>query len=207
MEYATLDCFMRDPAKSWRLFRALGRNLRGKVPNPAHHALADLERGGLLTGVITQNVDGLHQAAGSVRVLEMHGDASRIHCPRCGHRAPLPDGVLEDGPVPVCPKCGSPTKPDVVLFEESVRRADEVQRLLVGCDLLLLVGTSADVWPASAIPEQLMAKGARVVEFNVEETRLTSSIRSHRGIHVRGQVSRTLPAVAEAALRTGGGTV
>ena len=203
MEYGTLACFLHDPAKSWRLFRALGKNISGRLPNAAHRALAELERAGRLAGVITQNIDGLHQAAGSVRVIEVHGDASRLHCVRCGHRQPFPPALLDDGPVPSCERCGSPAKPDVVLFEEAVRGAEQVGEILAGCDVLLVVGTSADVWPASAIPERALDSGARLVEFNLEDTRLTPLVRRRGGIHVRGPAGETLPEVAALALRPG----
>ncbi|MBP7517356.1 MAG: RNA polymerase subunit sigma, partial [Desulfobulbus sp.] len=79
-EYATLEVFHRDPAKAWELYRALGRTLLGRSPNPAHHALAEMERQGLIQGIITQNVDNLHQQAGSTRVFEIHGDHQHLQC-------------------------------------------------------------------------------------------------------------------------------
>lgn len=204
-EYATLGCFLRDPAKSWRLFRALGKNLSGREPNAAHAALARLEAAGRLAGVITQNVDRLHQAAGSRAVLEIHGDASCLRCLRCDRAQPFAPEHLEDGPVPVCGSCGAPLKPDVVLFEEAVREGDAIAALLDGCDLLLLVGTSAEVWPASSIPERALDQGVHIVEFNMCQTRLSDAIRRHGGTLVRGRVAETLPRAAAAALRKGSG--
>lgn len=202
-EYATLRCFLRDPGKSWRLFRALGKTLSGRHPNAAHAALARLEHAGRLAGVITQNIDRLHQAAGSRTVLEIHGDASRLRCLRCDRVEPFAPECLEDGPVPLCRACAAPLKPDVVLFEEPVRGAGEIASLLEGCDLLLLVGTSAEVWPASSIPERALDRGVDVIEFNVRETRLSDAIRSRGGTLVRGRVTETLPRVAAPALRVG----
>ncbi len=201
-EYATLRCFLRDPAKSWRFFRALGTTLWGKHPNAAHAALARLELAGRLAGVITQNIDRLHQAAGSREVLEIHGDASRLRCLSCDRTQPFGREHLEEGPVPVCGLCGSPLKPDVVLFEEPVRAREAIAALLDGCDLLLVVGTSAEVWPASSIPERALDGGVEVAEFNVRDTRLSDAIRRHGGTLVRGCVTETLPRVAAAALRT-----
>lgn len=202
-DYATLRCFLRDPAKSWRLFRALGKTLSGTHPNAAHAALARLEHAGRLAGVITQNIDRLHQAAGSRKVLEIHGDASLLRCLFCDRTEPFGPEHLEEGPVPVCRACGSPLKPDVVLFEEAVRGGEAIASLLDGCDLLLLVGTSAEVWPASSIPERALDRGVDVVEFNLRETRLTDAIRQRGGTLVRGRVTETLPRMAEAVLRTG----
>lgn len=200
MEYGTLSCFLSDPEKSWRLFRALGRILVGKGPNGAHRALADLERVGRVAGVVTQNVDGLHQAAGSTRVVEVHGSAERLRCPACDRGEPIRESHLEDGPVPRCRGCGRPVKPDVVLFEEAVRDLDAALALVDPCDVLLLVGTSAEVAPVSDIPEGHLLRGGTVVEFNVAETRLTSTIRRRGGISVLGPVGETLPRVAAAVL-------
>lgn len=204
-EYATLRCFLRDPAKSWRLFRALGKTLSGKQPNAAHAALSRLEQAGRLAGVITQNIDRLHQAAGSRVVIEIHGDASHLRCLRCDRTEAFAQEHLAEGPVPVCGACGAPLKPDVVLFEETIRDAGEIASLLDGCDLLLLVGTSAEVWPASSIPERAIERGVDVLEFNVRETRLSAAIRSRGGILVRGRVTETLPRVAAAVLHAGSG--
>ncbi len=201
MEYATLSCFLRDPAKAWRLYRALGRSVEGKTPNAAHAALARLEREGLLRGVVTQNVDGLHQAAGSARVLEIHGSASRLACIGCGHAEPMLARHLDEGPVPSCPSCGRPLKPDVVLFEESVRAMDAIGDLLRRCDVLVLVGTSAEVAPASFLPVDAHRRGACIVEFNVGPTWLTDELAGSRAILVRGPASATVPAVADRALR------
>jgi NAD-dependent deacetylase len=202
MEYATLECFLEDPAKAWRLFRALGRTCRGRQPNPAHAALAALEAGGWLAGIVTQNVDGLHQAAGSRRVIEIHGSAERLRCPRCGTAAPLEDALLDEAaPVPRCASCGAAVKPDVVLFGEAVRDSGAVAELVSGCDVLLVAGTSAAVYPAAAIPDRVRAHGGRVLEFNLERC-------LDADVFVPGRVGTTLPATAEAiaAIAQGGRT-
>jgi NAD-dependent deacetylase len=162
-EYATLSCFLRDPDKAWRLYRALGATLMNKRPNAAHRALADLERGGCLAGIITQNIDGLHQRAGSRVVVEMHGDGRTLHCLGCGRQEPMRVFHLRPGPAPHCPECGGFLKPNVVLFEETVREMDAVADLLRGCDLLLVVETLAEVSPASLLPRRVRAAGGSVV--------------------------------------------
>ncbi len=201
MEYATLSCFLASPDKAWRLYRALGASLAGARPNPAHRALAELEASGLVAGVVTQNIDGLHQAAGSRVVLEIHGEARRLECPSCRRLTPLLPSHLDPGPVPLCPACGSPMKPNIVLFEEAVRELPAIGRLLRGCDLLLVVGTSAEVAPASLFPGEILARGGSLLEMNLEPTRLTRSGLGPGGVFVRGKAGATLPRLAGSAIR------
>lgn len=192
MEYASLDVFLREPSKAWRLFRALGKTCRDRQPNPAHRALATLETEGWIVGVVTQNIDGLHQAAGSGRVLEIHGNGERLRCLGCGATRPFERAHLEDdAPLPRCPACGTILKPDVVLFGEEVQQSDAIAGLVSGCDLLLVVGTSANVYPAAWLPEQVRSHGGRVVEFNLERCLPAA-------LFVPGPVGTTLPATVEA---------
>ncbi len=197
MEYATLTCFLRTPEKAWALFRALGKLLVGRRPNPAHHALAALERAGRLAAVVTQNIDGLHQAAGSRRVLEIHGDARNLHCLQCAWQAPLEARHLDPGPIPRCPRCSFPLKPTVVLFEEPVRQMQAIRRELVRTDLLLVIGTSAEVAPASLFPDEVRARGGRVLECNVHGTLLTPTL-EEEDIFLQGRASATLPRLLRA---------
>jgi NAD-dependent deacetylase len=195
-EYGTIEAFRADPARSWRLFRELGRMCADVKPNPAHGALAWLEKVGLLHAVITQNIDVLHQRAGSREVIELHGTAGRLMCPGCGARRD-PDDLAVEG-VPRCDACAGPLKPDVVLFgeclaEPTLRRA---QALAEGCDVCLVVGTSAVVWPAATIAHLAFERGATVVQFDLEPTDLSLAGRVHH--FVRGKVGETLPRVIDA---------
>jgi NAD-dependent deacetylase len=199
-EFGTLSCFLDTPAKSWLLFRALGKALAGKSPNPAHFALAALERGGWLRAVVTQNVDGLHQAAGSRNVHELHGDHGRLQCLGCGWLGPFEPRQLEAGPIPACPICGRPLKPNVILFEEMVRELPAIEGLLDGCDLLLVVGTSAVVTPASQLPERVLGRGGSLLELNTEPTPLTRRGLGPKGALILGPAGTTLPQI-EARLR------
>jgi len=198
MEYATLSCFINDPEKSWRMFRALASSLDGKQPNPAHLALAELEAAGRLQAVVTQNIDSLHTAAGSRRVLEIHGHGNELHCVRCGHREPFLDEHLA-GSVPSCPACGQPLKPDAVLFEEPVRRMTEIDAEIAACDCLLAVGTSGEVWPASQFAGDVQRHGGAVIEFNLQSTTLTATL-GERSALVEGPAGRSVPAVVAAVL-------
>lgn len=173
-EYATMDTFRRNPEKSWRLFRTLGSGLVGKKPNGAHRALAELENAGYLKGVITQNIDNLHQQGGSRTVIEMHGNHHHLQCPDCGIISDLPDSLLHGDDVPHCSRCDAVVKPNVVLFGENVHCSNEIDDLLHRCDLLMVVGTSAQVYPAALLPEQVRASGGLIYEFNIDATALTA---------------------------------
>ncbi len=174
-EYATLEAFLRDPAKAWQLYRALGRTLLGKRPNPAHAALARLETAGHLEAVVTQNVDGLHQSAGSRRVIEVHGDHQHLQCLECGWLEPArPEHLHEDTELPRCPRCLFLLKPNVVLFGEDVRDLEKAAEVMNRCGALLVVGTSASVYPAAGLPALVKQQGGLIFEFNTEKTALTS---------------------------------
>ena len=198
-EYTTLEIFYRDPAKAWELYRALGKVLLGKRPNPAHRALAELEQEGVLNGVVTQNVDHLHQQAGSRRVFEIHGDHQHLHCLQCGHRRPLEAAHYQMTTVPRCPHCGFPLKPDIVLFGEEVHDLEAIHDFIKDCDLLLVIGTSAQVYPAAALPAMVRRNGGRIFEFNrVQALTSEKSERESRSkdVFFPGDLGLTLPRLA-----------
>uniref|UniRef100_A0A7C5ES21 protein acetyllysine N-acetyltransferase n=1 Tax=Desulfobacca acetoxidans TaxID=60893 RepID=A0A7C5ES21_9BACT len=173
LEYATIRAFRKNPAKVWVMLKEMDRLLLKARPNPAHYALAQLERRGHLFGVITQNVDNLHQAAGSRQVVEYHGNAHRFVCLSCGGKWAREDLDLKETPL-YC-LCGGLIKPDVVFFgepipEEAMAQAEAWTR---DCEMLLLIGTSGEVAPANLLPEMAKAQGALIVESNLTHTRLT----------------------------------
>ncbi|THB77764.1 MAG: NAD-dependent deacylase [Desulfobulbaceae bacterium] len=165
-EYATIEAFHVNPEKAWQLFRALGHTIVGKQPNPAHQALAELEQHGLLTHIVTQNVDNLHQVAGSNNVLEIHGDHLHLQCLVCETTEPFLEQYLEQGDTPRCEKCRTPLKPNVVLFGEPVRHLGAIEKCLHDCTVLLVIGTSAQVYPAAGLPEAVKRNGGLIFEFN-----------------------------------------
>lgn len=167
-EYATIDVFERNPAKAWKLFRTLGRTLENKKPNPAHLALAELEHMDLLAGMVTQNIDSLHQRAGSKRVYEIHGDSRQLQCLGCHRLYPVQKGLFEGTEIPECPHCHEPLKPNFVLFGEAVRDLVAINDFIAGCDLLLVIGTSARVYPAAHLPAMVWNQGGSLFEFNRE---------------------------------------
>lgn len=176
MTVAHVDVWRSDPVRFWSFYGARFGRLGGVEPNAAHAALVELERRGRLEAVLTQNIDGLHARAGSTDVVELHGSINGCHCPACGTREPLPAvleliAATEDG-VPRCPACGGVLKPDVVLFGDllpaaAIGRAD---RLAAGCDLLLCIGSSLQVWPVAGLPERTLDAGGRVAIVTMSET-------------------------------------
>lgn len=197
MEYATLECFLGNPDKSWRLFRELGTILLDKEPNAAHRALADMERDGDLKGILTQNIDRLHQAAGSRSVVELHGSHDTLRCLGCGHCEPFSRNFLAPGPAPSCPACGHPLKPNVVLYGEPVRDATVAGELLDGCRTMLVIGTSAETVPACLFPEAVLESGGDLLEFNLAPTARTRAGLGAGGVLVEGPVGETLPLFLE----------
>ncbi len=197
MEYGTIEAFMRDPGRVWLMLRELGVSLRAARPHAGHAALARLESAGLLQGVVTQNVDGLHQAAGSRRVLELHGTWRTLRCVVCRASAAAESVDLARLP-PLC-ACGGPLKPGVVLFGEIIpaQVIDEAFDQVRTCECLLVVGTSAEVVPAAGLPEAASAAGAYVIEVNLEETALTGRVAD---LALRGAAGVVLPRLADRAI-------
>jgi len=189
MEYATLHSFMNDPRKVWEMLSEMVSVCGGAAPNAAHRDLAALEEMGVVRAVVTQNVDGLHQAAGSLRVIEYHGNLDELVCVYCWKRYPTRDRWTP-GAVPLC-DCGEILKPNVVLFGEPIpwlaqEQAEEEART---CGVLVVIGTSAEVSPACDIPRIAKESGAAVVEINPEETSLSEKVAD---IHLRGSASEVL---------------
>jgi NAD-dependent deacetylase len=172
-ELATPEAFTRDPGLVWEWYE-WRRNLVAEAePNPGHRALAELERRIPDFVLVTQNVDGLHERAGSRNLIELHGNIVRSRCSLEGEIAE-PEG-RDDSVPPRCPRCGAFLRPDVVWFGEmlpagALEAASEAAR---GCDLFLSVGSSSLVYPAAALPYEAIENGATLVEINPKETPLT----------------------------------
>jgi NAD-dependent deacetylase len=199
MEVAHISVFRREPEHFWGFYGQRFATLDGKQPNGAHRALAELERRGRLDAVITQNIDGLHRAAGTRELIEVHGSIATASCLRCGFRAPLADvreraEAAADG-VPRC-VCGEALKPDVVLFGEllDVGRMERASALCEGADLLLCIGTSLEVYPVAALPELTLAAGGRVAIV----TRSSTPFDHLAAVRLGGDVEEELEAVVAA---------
>ena len=214
--YETYHKFLRNPKEYWEDVLS-GRSMLGDLtsarPNPGHEALVELEKLGMLKSVLTQNIDGLHVKAGSKRVLEYHGSVLKLRCPSCGTRYQrdeynLKGLMLEDRLPPRCNKCSSPIKGDVVHFNEPIP-SDVAQDSLEEawkCDLMLICGTSAVVYPFAQLPriarqrrddESRNAEAATtIIEVNAEPTPLTAE-----GISdylIQGRTAEILPRIVEA---------
>jgi NAD-dependent deacetylase len=163
MEVAHIEVFHRDPARFWSYYRPRFGMLADKVPNPAHHALAELERRGMLDAVITQNIDRLHRKAGSRRVVEVHGTIETSSCVSCSASYPLSqvDDLFDHLGVARCEQCAGSVKPDVVLFGELLPEAamEEAQALAECAELMLCVGSSLEVYPVASLPSTTATHG------------------------------------------------
>jgi NAD-dependent deacetylase len=194
-EYAHITAFRADPAKVWQMIKEMMELVLGVEPNPAHVALAELEQMGLLSAVITQNVDGLHQRGGSKEVIEFHGSNQWLICLECGYRQEAASFSFEVIPPP-CPQCNAILKPDVVFFGEPIPWEAQTRSFgeASSCDLVLVVGTSAVVYPAAGIPTSAKQNGAKVVEINMEPTPLTGHISDYL---IQGAAGAILPKIVE----------
>lgn len=190
--------FYRNPAESWRAIREIFYEFIGSAqPNPAHFVLADWERRGIIQAVITQNIDGLHQAAGSRRVAEYHGTSRRLVCRSCNTSVDPTKDVLAELP-PLC-SCGRPLRPDFVFFgepipEDAERRSREWIDL---ADVVLIVGSTGEVYPASLLPHIAARRGATIVEVDPAPTAFTSAITD---VHLTGEAGTILPMLDAALL-------
>src|SRR4051812_36329027 len=169
MEVAHIDRFHEDPDRFWRFYSQRFMSLRDKQPNRAHEIVAELERRGVVRAVITQNIDRLHRAAGTVDPIEVHGSIAESVCLHCGARFPLEKVVeqIEKHPesAPECTRCFQPLKPDVVLFgevlpEDALRRAHDLAK---DADLMIAIGTSLEVHPVAALPGLTLDNGGKLV--------------------------------------------
>jgi NAD-dependent deacetylase len=171
LEYATLGAFKADPEKVWRFYAPRFSMLTTAEPNRAHYALADLERLGLLHAVVTQNIDLLHERAGSRDVIEVHGSIRTSRCLACGARHSLEQvlELLEVGEgVPRCTRCSGVVKPDVVFFDELLpaEAIDRAFALAEAARLLIVAGSSLEVYPVAELPLVTLAHGGKVAVVN-----------------------------------------
>jgi NAD-dependent deacetylase len=199
MEVAHIDVFRRDPERFWSFYGDRFATLRTKEPNGAHRALVELERRGRLDAVVTQNIDQLHRRAGSRELIEVHGSIATCSCLACGARFELDDArerlAADPAGVPRC-DCGSPLKPDVVLFgelldEERMRRAFA---LAAAADVLLCVGSSLEVYPVAGLPQVTLRSGGAVAIVTQGPTPFDADA----AVRLGGDVVEELRALVEA---------
>jgi NAD-dependent deacetylase len=194
-DVATPEAFRRDPAMVWRFYNARRGNVRTVQPNAGHRALAALEQrmGPHHFALITQNVDGLHLAAGSRRVLELHGSLARVRCTECGIVVDRGNDALPE--MPRCDKCSALLRPDIVWFNEALPEDvwEEAMAATYACRCFLVVGTSAVVYPAAGLIDVARAGGASVIEVNLTPT--AASDRVDLGLY--GPSGEVLPRLVE----------
>jgi NAD-dependent deacetylase len=198
LEYGSIEAFRADPLKVWSFYKPRVAMLTEAEPNPAHLALAELERRGFVEAVVTQNIDLLHGRAGSKEVVEVHGSIRTATCPGCGERYPLEQvlELLDDADAPACPACAAILKPDVVFFgellpPEAIERAYELSRRT---RLLLVVGSALEVYPIAGLPEETLAAGGALAIVNHGRTPYDG----RAVLRVGGSAGEILPAVAAA---------
>jgi NAD-dependent deacetylase len=194
-DLATPEAFARDPKLVWEWYLWRRERVAAAKPNAGHLALARLEARGPHCTLITQNVDGLHRAAGSRNILELHGNLWRERCTDCGREQEYHDSNAR--PLPPHCSCGGLLRPGVVWFGEPLP-ADAIELAVQAaqhCTVFLVCGTSAVVYPAAALPERALAAGARVIEVNLEETPFSQF--AH--LSLRGKCGELLPRIISVA--------
>ena len=205
VKVATIDNFMADPGAYWSVARERGPAVLAAEPNPGHYALTGLEEAGRITAVVTQNTDGLHQDAGTRRVIELHGSGRLVECLDCGTRESRRDVQQRLGfqMPPRCRICGGPfMKPTVVMFGEPMPEAaiGEARELAAGADVMLVVGSSLVVYPAAELPVIARRAGALLVIVNAEPTPLDDIAE----FVIHGRAGDVLPELAYRAINPGG---
>lgn len=196
-DVATPEGFARDPALVHEFYNQRRAGLKGVVPNAAHEALARLERefrGRFL--LVTQNIDDLHERAGSQSPVHMHGELTKALCANCGTRHVWREGMSTQSRCPRCNTVGH-MRPDVVWFGEMPYHMDEIDEAIAGCDLFISIGTSGNVYPAAGFVRQARHAGAHTVELNLEP----SEGHSHFNEAIHARATDVVPAYVERLLK------
>jgi NAD-dependent deacetylase len=201
MEVASLSTFRTNPERFFHWFRPLAGQIFNARPNAAHFALAELEQAGIVQTVITQNIDILHQKAGSKHVIEMHGTLQTLSCTRCYKKFDSVDFIkkfIDEETLPLCPSCGGVLKPDVILFGEQLPQAAwfEAQSAARSCDLMAVAGSSLEVLPVAGLPMQAVDRGAHLIIINNSPT----YINVRADVVIMDDVAAILPDIAKRAL-------
>lgn len=198
MEVASLSTFRTAPERFFEWFRPLAHQIFYALPNPAHYALAWLEKAGKLHSIVTQNIDALHQKAGSQTVIEMHGTMQTLTCTQCYQQvasAGRLDEFVNNGSTPLCPQCGSTLKPDVILFGEQLPQGawQQAQREARSCDLMMVAGSSLEVLPVAGLPMQTLERGGHLIVINNSPTYLNA----RADLVIMEDVAEVIPAIVE----------
>jgi NAD-dependent deacetylase len=201
LEVASLSAFRTHPESFFNWFRPLVGQIFHAQPNAAHLALAELENAGIAQTIITQNIDMLHQKAGSKHVIEMHGTLKTLSCTSCYKKFESKDFVkrfIDDGMIPLCVNCNGILKPDVILFGEQLPLSAlfEAQGAVRRCDLMVVAGSSLEVLPVAGLPMQAVDRGAHLIVVNNSPT----YINVRADVVLMDDVATILPEIAKRAL-------
>lgn len=201
LEVASLNTFRTAPEKFFQWFRPLAGQVFNAQPNAAHQALAELEQHGAPLSIATQNIDGLHQKAGSKEVFELHGTIRTLSCTQCFKQyasPPFLQAFIENGTMPRCPNCNGILKPDVILFGEQLPHTawQAAQSATRQADLMLVAGSSLEVLPVAGLPMQALDRGAHLIIINNTPTYL--NVRAD--VTLFEDISMVLPAITEKVL-------
>lgn len=197
--FIELDNFYREPEKCWIQIKKIFYDFMGVArPNSAHTALAELQQAGYIKEIITQNIDNLHQMAGSTDVYEFHGNTRMLICTGCSSLSPVTPEILSQLP-PVCSKCGDVLKPDFIFFGEDIP-GDVYSDSLVAarqCDAMIIVGASGEVMPAGNLPYIAKRAGASIIEVNTLDSNYTGALTD---IFLQGKAGETMDRLKELVL-------
>lgn len=194
-----INYFKSNPKESWEVIKEIFYDFFGKAkPNDAHIALAKMEQKGLLNSVVTQNIDNLHQEAGSKKVWEFHGNSHTLECTVCNNKYKIEDLNFDDLPV-ICPSCKGLVKPDFVFFGEGIPQLayEKSMEEASKADVILIIGTTGEVMPASYIPQIAKQNGATIIEVNPEPSNFTNSITD---IHLKAKATVAMNHLLEGLL-------
>ena len=201
LEVASLSTFRTHPERFFEWFRPLAKQIFYAQPNVAHLALTELENAGLTQTIVTQNIDMLHQKAGSKHVIEMHGTMGSLSCTICYKKYDSGDFVqrfIDKGIIPLCLSCNGILKPDVILFGEQMPQAAwfKAQNAARACDLMVVAGSSLEVLPVAGLPMQSVDRGAHLIVINNSPT----YINVRADVVIMDDVATILPEIAKRAL-------
>ena len=201
MEVASLTTFYNQPERFFNWLHPLAEKIANAQPNQAHQAIAQLEQAGYIQAIITQNIDNLHQRAGSKHVLELHGSIRSATCQSCQIAYPVEIyqvDFLQNHSIPRCPECGTILKPDIILFEELLpfQTWAQAEKLSETCDIMLVAGASLEVVPAASLPSLALRNGAQLIIINQSSTHLDKLA----SVVIHDDVEKILPIIARSLL-------
>ena len=197
-KYASISSYVSNPGKNLKFMLEMGLKIFKAKPNKGHKALTKLQKMGKLIGILTQNVDGLHQKARTQNIIELHGTVNEAKCMRCGRIFPITEminQVMKGGYTPSCGICFGLLKPNAIFFGEPLESKTllEADKMIADCDLLIVLGSSLLVYPVAFYPYKAIEKGAKLAIINIQETEMDH----HAEVVIHEQIGDILPKIVE----------